>query len=136
VVGLALVNLGIMFNYIVSLFHQRPVQQGLFGRPLLPGLDRWFGWLGAGAILIGGLVAVTSTWLGLSGWDVTRLWLWLLGSALFVLSGVQLMISWVLMRVLEVLSLRDDLMQRDLGERAGPTASHPPGWKAVEGATP
>ncbi len=135
VVGLALVNLGIVFNYIVSLFHRRPVRQGLFGRPLLPGLDRWFGWLGAGAVFLGGLVAATSTWLGLAGWDITRLWLWLLGSALLVLSGVQLMISWVLMRVLEELSLREDHVASDMGEAPTITASAEPGWNAAEGAT-
>lgn len=135
VVGLALVNLGIVFNYIVSLFHRRPVRQGLFGRPLLPGLDRWFGWLGAGSVILGGLVATVSTWLGMAGWDITRQWLWLLGSALLVLSGVQLIISWVLMRVLEELSLREDHVERDLGKLPSfGTAERD--WNAVEGATP
>jgi hypothetical protein len=41
------------------------------------------------------------------GWDIARLWLWLLGSALLVLVGLQLVISWVLMRVLEALSQRE-----------------------------
>jgi hypothetical protein len=40
--------------------------------------------------------------------------LWLLGSALFLLVGLQLMISWVLMRVLEDLSLRDVRTQADM----------------------
>ena len=28
----------VTFNYLVGLFHAEPVRQGLFGRPLLPGL--------------------------------------------------------------------------------------------------
>jgi hypothetical protein len=131
VVGLALVNLGIVFNYLVSLFHRQPVRQGLFGRPLVPGLDRWFGWLGAAATVLGVLVAGVSLFLGISGWDLTRLWLWLLGSALFVLTGVQLMISWILMRVLEELAGREAALAGDLAVAAGRV---PAEW-VVEGAT-
>lgn len=106
VAGTSLANLGITFNYLVGLFHDEPIRQGLFGRPVLPGLDRWFGRLGVAASGVGIVVAVTSLALGLSGWDITRLWLWLLGSALLLLTGLQLVISWVLMRVLEELSVR------------------------------
>ncbi len=60
VAGVSVINLGITFNYLVSLFHKEPVQQGLFGRPLLPGLDRHFGWLGLAGLLMGSLMAVAS----------------------------------------------------------------------------
>lgn len=115
VAGVSLFNLGITFNYLVSLFHETPVRQGLlFGRPILPGLDRAFGWLGVLAMTLGALAAGISLGLHGTGWDVTRVWLWLLGSALFLLVGLQLMISWVLMRVLEDLSLRDARTQADM----------------------
>jgi len=35
------------------------------------------------------------------------LWLWLLGSAMFLLTGVQLVIYWILLRVLDELSQRE-----------------------------
>jgi len=117
VAGVSILNLGITFNYLVGLFHKAPPAEGLFGRPRLPGLDRSFGWLGLAAMAAGAAVAATSLALGLRGWDITRLWLWLLGSALFTLVGLQLAISWVLMRVLEELSVRDRKTGEDLGLR-------------------
>jgi hypothetical protein len=119
VAGISIVNLGITFNYLVALFHKKPVQQGLFARPLVPGLDRAFGWLGLVAMAMGVVISTASLTLALSGWDITRLWLWLLGAAMFVLAGLQLCISWVLMRVLEELSQRDRLVAAELhGARA------------------
>jgi len=112
--GVSLVNLGITFNYLVSLFHRRPVRQGLFGRPVLPGLDRAFGWLGLVAMGAGLAVALVAVRLGLAGWEVTRLWLWLLGGALMILAGLQLTISWILMRVLEELADRPTRASADL----------------------
>jgi hypothetical protein len=125
-------GVGIVFNYLVSLFHRQPVRQGLFGRPIMPGLDRWFGWLGAGAVCLGIVVAGASLFLGLSGWDITRLWLWLLGSALLVLTGVQLTISWILMRVLEEMAGREALLDTELPGRMPPAPQTD--W-AAEGAT-
>ena len=49
---------------------------------------------------------------------MSRLWFWLLGSALFLLVGLQLMISWIVARVLEVLAKREELANRDLQESA------------------
>jgi len=120
VAGVSLFNLGITFNYLVSLFHKTPVRQGLFGRPVWPGLDRAFGWLGTLALTAGALAAATSLALQGSGWDITRVWLWLLASALCFLVGLQLVISWVLMRVLEELSARESRAREDLG---------PDGWE-------
>jgi len=114
--GISLFALGSTFNYLVSLFYRTPVRQGLFGRPIFtPSLDRHFGWLGA-VVLVGGLaVAGVSLGLGISGWDVARLWLYLLGSAMLILVGVQLVIYWILMRVLEDLSQREGLVEKDMG---------------------
>lgn len=112
--GVSIFALGAMFNYLVSLFHKRPVRQGLFGKPIFrSSLDRHFGWIGLVTLLVGGGLGVASFALGLDGWPVSRLWLYLLGSALLILVGVQLMISWVVMRVLEELSQRELLVDRD-----------------------
>jgi len=112
--GASVFALGAMFNYLVSLFHKRPVRQGLFGKPIFTRpLDRHFGWMGLLTGLVGLAVGVASLVLGLNGWPVSRLWLYQLGSALLILVGAQLAISWVIMRVLEELSQRETLTTRD-----------------------
>jgi len=133
VTGVSVFSLGATFNYLVSLFHRTPLRQGLFGRPIFdPPLDRQFGWLGL-LITLGGLVATgVSLGLGLSGWSVSRLWLYLLASAMLILVGVQLMISWVVMRVLEGLNQREMLVTADLNGR--PTdLSHGAGAEGQDG---
>jgi hypothetical protein len=40
------------------------------------------------------------------GWPVERLWLYLAGSALLLLAGLQLFLYWIVMRILEELSER------------------------------
>jgi len=113
--GVSLFALGATFNYLVSLFHRQPIRQGLFGRPIFdPPLERHFGWLGVLAFIAGLLAGVISLGFGLAGWPVSRLWLYLLGSAMSVLVGMQLLISWILMRVLEELNQRDLLVSEDL----------------------
>jgi glycosyltransferase involved in cell wall biosynthesis len=116
VAGVSIFSLGATFNYLVSLFQSHPVRQGLFGRPLFdPPLDRYFGWLGV--LVAGGGMTLGSASLALAmwgGWDIARLWLWLVGSALLVLVGLQLVVSWVLMRVLERLSARDVRVHEEL----------------------
>jgi glycosyltransferase involved in cell wall biosynthesis len=108
VTGISTFALGATFNYLVSLFYKRPIRQGLFGKPLLKTpLDRHFGWMGAGTFLAGISLAVASLILGVNGWEISRLWLYLVGSAMLVLTGVQLGIYWLLMRVLEELSQRE-----------------------------
>jgi len=52
--------------------------------------------------------------LGINGWPIQRLWLYLVGSALLILVGLQLTTSWVLMRTLEELSDRELHAQHDL----------------------
>jgi hypothetical protein len=115
VAGISIFSLGATFNYLVSLFHRRPIRQGLFGRPIFdPSLDQHFGWLGLVSLTCGLGIGAASLAFGLRGWAVSRLWLYFLGSAVFTLMGVQLMVSWLQMRVLEELSRRDILTQDDL----------------------
>ncbi|HEX9798037.1 MAG TPA: glycosyltransferase family 2 protein [Anaerolineales bacterium] len=114
VTGISLFALGTTFNYLVSLFYRRPVRQGLFGRPIFPlPLDRHFGWMGLVCGLAGGVLGLISVALGLQGWDVDRLWLYLLISAMAILMGVQLTTFWVLVRVLDELSQRAILVEPD-----------------------
>jgi len=115
VTGVSLFNLGAMFNYLVALFKREPVRAGLFGKPIFdPPLDRQFGWMGLVIGLVGVGVAVYSLALGLSGWDIDRIWLYLVGSALLILVGFQLVISWLLMRILEELAARDIQVKSDM----------------------
>jgi glycosyltransferase involved in cell wall biosynthesis len=108
VVGFSFFSLGATFNYLVSLFYKRPIRQGLFGRPIFKSsFERHFGWIGVVGLITGLLLAVGSIILGLTGWDITRLWLYLLGSALLILLGSQLLISWILIQVLAELSERE-----------------------------
>ena len=115
--GVSIFALGATFNYLVAIFHKRPIQQGLFGKPIFkPPLDHQFGWMGIIMILAGLILAVVVL---LQGWDVTRLWLYLLGSTMLVLVGIQLSISWLLMRVLEELSQREVQVLNDKGNGNG-----------------
>jgi hypothetical protein len=101
----------------VSLFHKRPIRQGLFGHPIFtPSLDHYFGWIGAAGLLAGLVLSIVSLLYGLSGWGVDRLWLYLMGGAMLILTGIQLIIYWVLMRVLEELSRYDSMVDKDLAQ--------------------
>lgn len=106
-VGVNIFVLGAMFNYLVALFRGRPVRQGMFGRPLFSKpIDRYFGWLGLAALLAGlGIVAAMAV-LGVGGWDMTRLWLYGMGSAMLIVLGVQLVIYWLVIRVLDELNMQ------------------------------
>jgi hypothetical protein len=113
--GISVFALGATFNYLVSLFYQRPIHQGLFGKPIFkPSLDYYFGWLGLAALLVGFAVTTLSLVLGVQGWEIARLWLYLLGGAMFLLVGIQLMIYWLLMRVLQELSQRELQLKKDM----------------------
>lgn len=110
-VGVSLFTLGATFNYLVAIFYKRPIRQGLFGKPIFkPPLDHHFGWMGIVLVLLGLIVAIVVL---LQGWEVSRLWLYLMGSATMVLIGIQLSISWLLMRVLDELSQREIQVNND-----------------------
>ncbi|MGQ9491508.1 MAG: glycosyltransferase family 2 protein [Anaerolineae bacterium] len=115
VAGVSIFALGATFNYLVALLHRRPIRQGLFGRPIFrPPLDRHFWWLGLLGILAGIALGIASLLLGINGWDITRLWFWQLLAAMAGLVGLQLLISWFIMRALEELSQRDAQVAGDL----------------------
>jgi hypothetical protein len=119
VAGVSIFSLGATFNYLVTLFHRRPVRQGLFGRPLFePPLDHHFGWMGAVVASLGIATGVGSLGVTIGGGDVTRLWFWLVGSASLVLIGLQLTVSWIVMRILERLSARESRVTAQLGDVA------------------
>ena len=107
VLGVSIFALGITFNYLVALFHRRPVRQGFFGKPLFKKpIERQFGWMGLIGLIAGLILAFASLIMGLQGWEISRLWLYLLASAMLVLIGVQLIIYWILVDVLDELSQR------------------------------
>ncbi len=113
--GVSLFNLGATFNYLLALYRKQPVHMGLFGKPIFdPPLDRHFGWMGLMTGGAGGVLATVALTLGLNGWEIARLWLYLVGSALLILVGLQLVISFVLMRTLEELSERESLARQDM----------------------
>ena len=53
------------------------------------------------------ILAGVSLVLGVYGWPIDRLWLYLVGSALLILVGVQLLVSWILMETLQEVAARD-----------------------------
>lgn len=115
ILGINLFALGITFNYLVALFYKQPIKQGLLGKPIFKQpLDQHFGWVGLICVALGLLTGVISLGLGVNGWEINRLWLYLLGAALLFLVGVQLIIYWILLRVLDELSQRELRTSKDL----------------------
>ena len=106
--GVNLFAIGASFNYVVSLFYRRPIRQGLFKQPLFEApIERFF--LPAG-LLAGGLglaVAGVSLTLSVQGWAIERVWLYLTGSAMMMLVGLQLVMAWLMGSVLRELSARE-----------------------------
>ena len=116
VAGVNLFALGITFNYLVALFYKKPIRQGLFGKPIFKTpLDKQFGWMGLLAVLAGLTIGVVALALGIRGWEIGRLWFYMVGSALIFLVGVQLVVYWLLLRILEELSQRQALTKQDIG---------------------
>jgi hypothetical protein len=106
--GASIFALGASFNYFVSLFHRRPIRQGLFQKPLLTTpIEQYFLPAGLVAVLAGLTIAGATAILSSRGWSIERLWLYLSGSAMLLLIGIQLGISWLQMSVLRELSERD-----------------------------
>jgi len=115
VAGVSFLSLGISFNYFVALFHKQPVRQGLLGRPdVTQKLDRHLGWVGTVSLGLGLVLGLVSLVLGLQGLPVSRLWFYYLASASLSLVGVQLMVTWVQMQVLDALKARDNLIAEDM----------------------
>ena len=116
IVGIDLMALGSTFNYLVSLFHRKPIQRSLFRRPLFRRpVDRHFWWMGALLALLGTALATASVALGLNGWSIERLWLYLLAGVMLILVGAQLGLFWVIIRVLDGLRDRRLHVQTDQG---------------------
>jgi glycosyltransferase involved in cell wall biosynthesis len=116
VAGIDVFALGVTFNYLVGLFYKKPIRQGLFGKPIFKTpLDQHFGWMGILSLLAGLSIGVASLALGIRGWEIERLWFYMVGSALIFLVGVQLVIYWILLRVLDELNQREFLTKQDMG---------------------
>lgn len=119
VAGISLFALGVTFNYLVTIFHKQPVRQGLFGKPIFKKpLNHQFGWMGSLSFVAGLGLGIASLFLGISSGGIERLWLYLLGSAMMILVGVQLVISWILLEVLEDLGRRELLTKKDIAGAA------------------
>jgi hypothetical protein len=107
VAGVSLFALGATFNYLVSLFYNRPIRQGLFKRPLITRpIEQLFLPSGVAMGIIGVVVSAVSLVLALRGWPIERLWLYLTGSAMAMLVGLQLITWWLMASVLRELSRR------------------------------
>jgi hypothetical protein len=108
VTGASVFALGATFNYIVSLFYRRPIRQGLFRRPLFRRpIERHFLPLGLGGVGLAVAASTVSLVLSLRGWPIERLWLYLSGSAMVMITGLQLALWGILMAVLAEVSERE-----------------------------
>jgi hypothetical protein len=115
VAGASVFSLGISFNYLIALHYRKPIRQvNIIEKILGSSPDRNFGGIGFALGMVGIALGVVSFALGVRGWEITRLWLWLLGSALFLLAGLQFILFWVLIRVMRALSLRDQRIKNDM----------------------
>ena len=91
------------------------MRQGLFGNPVFDRpLERHFGWMGLVAMAAGLAIGAASLSLSLGGWAIERLWLYLMGAALLLLLGLQLVVFWIIMRVLDELSRREIQVAQDM----------------------
>jgi len=115
--GVNVFAIGAAFNYIVSLFHKRHIRQGLLGRPIFSApLESHFGWLGLIAMIGGGLVYGLAVWQNWTSPTSAAPWFAPAVSTVMVLTGLQLLTSWLLIIVLAELSERDARAEEDLGE--------------------
>jgi glycosyltransferase involved in cell wall biosynthesis len=116
VIGVSIFALGVTFNYLVSIFHHKPMRQGMFKKPVFKKpLNRHFGWMGVVSLIAGFLVGTVSLVLTIGGdWPIERLWFYLLFGAMAILVGMQLLIYWILLQVLEELGKREGAVTRDL----------------------
>ncbi len=131
IAGVSLFALGVMFSYLIALFTKKPVRRGMFGRVIFdPPLDYQFGWMGLVSIAAGIAFSLVAFVMSLSGWNMDRLWLGLIVGALLIVIGIQLAITWLVLRVLEELARRQVSTQRDLTADStaleAPATSHSP----------
>jgi glycosyltransferase involved in cell wall biosynthesis len=113
--GINLFSVGTLFNYLVSLFHKRLIRQGLLGKPLFKKpLERNFIWMGMVAIILGGLFALAAIQEGLTLPPSPAYSFYLLTSGMLLLTGLQLILSWILVLVLAELSEREMRVRDDL----------------------
>ncbi|MDX1523997.1 MAG: glycosyltransferase family 2 protein, partial [Anaerolineae bacterium] len=114
--GINVFSVGTAFNYIVSLFHKRHIRQGLFGRPVFSKpVEFYFGWLGMLALFGGVAVYGLAVSLNLTAPTAVAPWFAPAVSTVMVLTGLQLLTSWLLVLVLSELSERDAKTEVDLG---------------------
>ena len=126
--GAHLFAVGTLFNYLVSLFHKRPIRQGLFGRPLFrQPLERRFLPLGLLSVAAGLILYGWAAMAGLTAPPFPAPWFAPAVSALTVLMGVDLITAWILVRALSELSQRELRIRQDLaaGAVASPTEPLP-----------
>jgi glycosyltransferase involved in cell wall biosynthesis len=132
-VGVNLFSTGTLFNYLVSLFHKRPVRQGLFGRPLFrTPLETHFGWIGLVSVFAGVIVYALTVILRLESSGAMPSWFTPAVSSVLVLSGFQLMTSWLVAKVLAELSESETRARYDLGRGYHEALSIPVTTDAVE----
>jgi len=113
IVAVNLFSIGTAFNWVVGLFHRRPIRQGLFGRPIFnKPMEMKFGTIGAALLVVGGLLFIASLLVNNNGEPA---WYLLVPSAMFVVTGVQLGTSWLLVKTLATLSTRELKTEADLG---------------------
>ena len=116
VVGVSLYTLGVTFNRLVNIINPNTTpRQGIFGGLIFKeSPDRYFGWVGLVSFLLGIIIGICSLLLGFYGWSAARQFLYLLGSTVLILLGVQLIISWILVNVLNEISQRQEQTKNDL----------------------
>jgi glycosyltransferase involved in cell wall biosynthesis len=113
IVAVNLFSIGTAFNWIVGLFHRRPIRQGLFGRPIFnKPMEMKFGTIGAILLVVGAVLFILSLFVHNNGEPA---WFLLVPSAMFVVTGVQLGTSWMLVKTLATLSTRELKAEADLG---------------------
>ncbi len=107
-----LFSMGTAFNWIVGLFHRRPVRQGMFGRPIFnKPLEMKFGTIGAALIVFGAALFILAIITGRNG---NPEWVMLVPGAMFVITGVQLGTVWMIIKTLATLSQREIKAAGDL----------------------
>lgn len=115
--GTTIFSLGVMFSYLIAIFTHKPVRRGMFGRVIFnPPLDYYFGRIGGFTALIGIFVSGITFAILTSGGSIGELWFWLLLSSLLIVVGVLLCMSFLVIRVLDELALREATTQRELAE--------------------